>query len=196
MKSNEAAFQIVVEFDKGLLQHFNVDQWNTFVNGLFEQGLLAACWSPSERPPLLVVLLDFKGLRRAHYQIDNIDFRHCWLERADFTRASLRGAKLGCGRDISYRECRVHGADFRNIEITGCDFTGCIGVDTALFDGATYDPANPPKGLPQEILARCTPNAAPPPTDCRLPSNPQEPMGFQQAPLRCCATIHRIPIGD
>jgi len=196
MNNGERAIQIVVEFDKGLLQHFDVDQWNAFVNGLFEQVLLAACWSPSERPPLLVMLLDFKGLRRAHYHLDGIDLRLCWLQDADFTRASLRGAKLGCGRDISYRGARLHCADFRHVEISGCDFSGATGLDTAHFDGTTYDPENPPKGLPQEILAYCTPNADPPPTNCRQRSNPQEPMGFQQAPIRCCATIHRIPIGD
>ena len=194
------AIQVVIEFDKALFGHVvgerGVAGWNAFAGCLFERRLLAACWPPAERPPPLVALLDFRGLRRAHYRLDGIDLRLCWLERADFTGASLRGARLGCGRDVSYRGARLHGADFRHVEISGCDFTGCLGIEAALFEGAIYDPANPPVGLPPELLAACKPEAEPPPADRRQPSNPAGPAGFRQAPLRCLATIHLVPMEE
>ena len=190
-----SAIQIVVEFHRDLLGHFDVPSWNAFVADLLEKGLIPPIHSPGEKPEPIGVLLDFRGLKRSHYRLDGIDLRLCWLEDASFDFASLRNAKLGCGRNVSYRGSRLHGADLRNVEIRGCDFTGCVGLETALFDDAAYAPANPPVGLPPEILAQCKAEAEPPPTDRRQPSNPQEPTGFQQAPLQCHASIHLIPLG-
>jgi len=192
----EMTSTIIVEFRGDLLGHFDVPAWNAFVAGLFDRRLLAACWSRTERPPPLVILIDFRGLRRARYKLDGIDLRHCWLERADFTEASLRNSKMGCGRNVSYRGSRLNEADFRHVEISGCDFSGCQGIETALFDGAVYDPANPPLGLPPEALARCKPEADAPPLDRRQPDNPKEPTWFRQEPLRCCATIHMAPMEE
>ena len=192
----EMTATIIIELRADLLGHLDVPSWNAFVNALFERRLLSACWSPKERPPLLVMMLDFRGLRRARYKLDGIDLRHCWLADADFTGASLRNAKLGCGRNVCYKGARLHGADFRHVEISGCDFTDCQGFDAALFDGAAYDPANPPKGLPSEALAVCRSDAEPPPTDRRQPTNPAEPTWFRQSPLRCHATIHMAPMEE
>ena len=190
------ATTIIIEFRADLLGHFDVPSWNAFVNALFERRLLSACWSRTESPPLLVMMLDFRGLRRARHRLDGIDLRHCWLERADFTGASLKNAKLGCGRNVCYKGARLHGADFRHVEISGCDFSGCLGIESAMFDGAVYDPANPPVGLPPELLAACKPEAEPPPSDPRRPSNPMEPMWFRQDPLKCHATIHVAPMEE
>ena len=185
---------IIVELHKDLLGHFDVPSWNSFVANLVERRLLSICWSRWESPPLLVVMIDFRGLRRVHYRLDGIDLRHCWLADADFTEASLRNARLGCGRNVCYKGARLHGADFRHVEISGCDFTDCLGIETALFAGAVYDPENPPKGLPPEVLVRCRPEAEPPPLDRRQPDNPMEPAWFRQEPLRCNATIHIAPM--
>src|ERR1035437_6033215 len=135
----EMTFTIIIEFRADLLGHFDVPGWNAFADALFERPLLSACWSRGERPPLLVVLLDFRGLRRARHKLDGIDLRHCWLERADFTGASLRNSKMGCGRNTSYRGARLHGPNFRHVEISGCDFSGAAGLESAMFDGAAYD---------------------------------------------------------
>lgn len=190
------SIHLIVEFDKELFNHVvgerGVAGWNDFVGDLFERRLLAACWASTEMPPPLVILFDFRGLRRAHYRLDDVDLRCCWLQGADFTGASLKNSHLGCGRGVSYRKSRLHGADFRHVEISGCDFTGAAGIETAIFDGAVYDPANPPLGLPPETLAKCKPEAEPPPADHRLPTNPMEPW-FRQSPLRCHATIHIAP---
>ena len=190
----EMTFTIIVEFRADLLWHFDVPGWNAFVASLFERRLLAACWSRAERPPPLVILIDFSGLRRAHYRLDGADFRYCWLQDADFTGASLRNARLGCGRNACYMGARLHGADFRHVEISGCDFTDCQGLDTVHFADAVYNPENQPKGLPPEVLAVCKPEAEPPPVDRRQPTNPAEPTWFRQAPLRCRATIHMAPM--
>ena len=190
----EMTFTIIIEFHHELLGHFNVPEWNAFVAGLVERRLLSICWSRTERPPLLVMMIDFRGLRRAHYKLDGIDLRHCWLADADFTGASLRNAWMGCGRNACYKGARLHGADFRHVEISGCDFTDATGIETAMFDDAMYDPANPPKGLPPEVLAVCKPEAEPPPADRRQPTNPVEPTWFRQAPLKCQATIHMMPM--
>jgi hypothetical protein len=194
MDDRPMATTIIIEFRADLLGHFDVPGWNAFVNALFERRLLSACWSRWESPPLLVTMIDFRGLRRARYKLDGIDLRHCWLERADFTGASLRNSKMGCGRDASYRGARLHGADFRHVEISGCAFDDALGLESAMFDGAVYCPANPPKGLPPEVLARCKPEAEPPPLDRRQPTNPKEPTWFRQEPLRCNATIHVAPM--
>lgn len=196
VKDSETAFQIVLEFDKGLLQHFDVKQWNSFMSDLLSKDLTPPLYTPGERPHPVSVMLDFHGLRRAHYRLDGINLSLCWLERADFTGASLRNARLGCGRNVCYRGARLHGADFRDVEISGCDFSDAIGLAPEMFLGAAYDPANPPIGLSQDILAVCRAESEPPASDPRAPSNPQEPTGFRQAPLRCHATIHTINWGE
>lgn len=190
----QAYIQIVVEFRRDVLNHFSVPEWNAFVADLLGKHLIPPIHALGEKPEPLSVLLDFRGLKRSHYRLDGIDLRLCWLEGASFEFASLRKARLGCGRNVSYKGSRLHGADFHHVEISGCDFTDCVGIETAIFENAVYDPANPPVGLPPEILAICKPEAEPPPTDRRQPTNPAEPTGFQQAPLRCLATIHLIPM--
>ena len=194
MKGIGTAIQIIVEFDRGLLQYLDVPQWNAFVADLLSEGLTPPVYEPGVRPPPIAVMLDFSRLGRARYNLDCIDLQLCWLEGADFTGASLRGARMGCGRDVKYAGSRLHGADFRDVEISGCDFTGCLGMETAMFVGAAFNPANPPVGLPASILAVCKAEAEPPPEDRRTPANPMEPTGFQQAPIKCHATIHTIPL--
>lgn len=188
------AIQIIVEFNSSLLSHFSVATWNAFVDDLMEKNLIPPMWSPGERPSPVAVMLDFSRLQRRNYRLDGINLALCWLENADFTGASLKNAHLGCGRHVCYRECRLDNADFTLVEISGCDFTDCTGIETAIWDRATYDPANPPVGLPPEIVARCKPEAKPPPENPRAPSNPAEPTGFMVAPLRACVTIHEIPM--
>jgi hypothetical protein len=92
------------------------------------------------------------------------------------------------------------GTDFRNIEITGCDFTGAIGMELALWDGAVFDEGNPPIGLPPEVLAKC--KAEPPePVAPQKPNDPDEPIDpfnvprapFNECPLRACITIIEPP---
>ena len=193
---NKVTMQVVVEFDKSILSRFDVPGWNAFVADLMSYKLIPPMWESGERPPPLGVLLDFSGLKRMNYRLDGIDLSMCWLGDADFTGASLKNAQLGCGRNVSYRACRLHGADFTGIEISGCDFSDATGMETAQFDGAVYDPANPPKGLPENILASCLPDALPPPENSREPRNPAEPTGFTVMPLRCTATIHTVPVEE
>jgi hypothetical protein len=190
---SQTYIQIVVEFRRDLFGHFNAQGWNAFIADLLEKNLIPPIYTPEIKPEPLSVLLDFSGLKRPHYHLDGIDLRMCWLEGASFEFASLRNARLGCGRNVSYRGSRLNGADFRDVEISGCEFSGATGLDTAMFDAAVYCPSNPPINLPPEILAQCKAEAEPPPDDRRKPSNPMEPSGFQQAPIRCLATINLIP---
>lgn len=187
------AMRIVVEFDRSLLSHFSVSAWNDFIDGLMAMNLTPITWSPGERPPPLGVLLDFSRLQRAHYRLDGIDLSMCWLEDADFTGASLKGARLGCGKNVSYRQARLDLADFSDgVEISGCDFTDATGLETALFDGASYGLADQPKGLPPEILAVCKAKADAPPAD---PQKVSAPRHLSEVPLRACVTIHATPMG-
>lgn len=55
--------------------------------------------------------------------------------------------------------------------------------------GAVFDPANPPKGLPEDVLAKCLPDSAPPPENQREPLNPQEPVHCPH-----CDTRQTIPL--
>ena len=195
-EDGKTAIQIIVEFDRSLLSHFTVSTWNSFINDLMSANLIPPIWSQGERPPPVAVMLDFSRLQRRTYRLDGINLVFCWLENADFTGASLKNARLGCGRNVSYRNCRVDNADFALVEISGCDFTGCTGIETARFDNAVYDPANPPIGLPAEILARCKPDAKPPPENPRTPRNPKEPSCYAVSPLRACVTIHSVPVEE
>lgn len=191
------AIQLIAEFGADLLMCIlscdGVEAWNDLVDDLMERNLLPPCWEAGSKPEPVGLLLDLSNLKLPHHQLDNIDLSMCWLANANFTGASLRNAKMGCGRNVSYRMARIDGADFRGIEISGCDFSGCSG--TAMFDGAVFDPANPPIGLPAEVMAVCKPEAAPPPTNVREPRNPQA-RGFEQAPIKCFASIHFVPIGE
>jgi hypothetical protein len=185
-----AAMQIIVEFDRSLLSHFTVSEWNAFIDDLMARDLIPPTWSEGERPPPMGVMVNFRNLQRAHYRLEGINLSMCWLEGADFTEANLKHAQLGCGRNVCYRGARLDHADC-GVEISGCDFTDATGLDTAKFKGAVYDPANPPIGLPPEVLAVCKAEADPP-ADPRQPSNPQEPTGMSESPLRACVTIQKI----
>jgi hypothetical protein len=195
----DSAIMVVVEFRKDLfgliVANLGVAGWNRYVANLLEKDLIPPSWAQGQRPPPLAAMIDLRGLRATNCRLDDIHLGLCWLQDADFSGSSLRGAKLGCGRGVSYRGCRLDGADFRGVEISGSDFTGATGLDTALFDGAVYDPGNVPIGLPPEVLAVCRPTAEPPPSNPRKPTNPQEPSGYGEAPIRCFASIHVVPIG-
>jgi hypothetical protein len=196
--ARDGAIMIVVEFRKDLFRRIvaelGVDGWNRHVADLLERELIPPAWLEGTRPPPLAAMIDLRGLRATHCRLDGIDLRPCWLADADFTGSFLRDARLCCGRNVSYKGCRLDGADFRGVEISGADFTDATGLETALFDKAVYAPANPPTGLTPGILATCRPEAEPPPASPRQPSNPQEPSGYGEAPLRCFASIHVVPM--
>jgi hypothetical protein len=190
------AMQVVVELRADLQGWFDVAEWNSFVAWLGSTRLLPPTWEKGEAPLPLGVIISLKGLRRPRYRLDGIDLSACWIEDASFDGASLRGMRAGCGRNVSYRGARLHGADFRGVEVSACDFAGATGIDPAMFEGAVFAPGMPPTGLPADAMAMLGPGAEPPPADPREPTNPREPSGFGVAPIRCHATIHRIPIED
>ena len=185
------AAQVVVELGKDLFHQIvaegGVPAWNSFVSDLFKRELLSVAWSPKEIPPPFIVMIDLSGIRLDHRRLDAINLSHCWLEGASFNGSSLRNARLGCGRKVSYRGAWLQGSDFRNVEISGCDFTGSKGIEDALFDCASYD--EPPIGLPPAVMARCIHEP-----DCGRFASPTGPSEFGQAPLRCSASFHLIPV--
>ena len=184
---------VVLEFDKSLFGHYTVAQFSAFTADLLARGLIPPAYSPGRRPDPLAVMIDFTGLRLPRHILDGIDLRMCWLADADLTGSSLRNARMGESRNVSFKSCRLDHADFREVEISGCDFSGATGLETAMFEGAVYCPTNPPKGLPPEIFAVCKPEAEPPPSDPRQPRNPQEPARFRQTTIRCHAIVLTIP---
>jgi len=199
VNNDKQAIQIVVEFDWRLLNlilsNGGVPAWNRFSRRLLEGGLIPVTWTAGEEPDPVGVMLNFDHIRMPHYHLDGIDLCLCWLEAADFTGASMKDASIGSCPDALFRAARLHGCEFLG-DISGCHFEDATGLDTAKFGLAVYHPGNPPIGLPPQALAVCLPDVAPPPTDPRLPRNPMEPTGFQQAPLRCHASIHIVPIGE
>ena len=182
---------VVIEFDRSLLNHFTVAEWNAFVADLMARDLIPAVWTDGDRPPPITVVFDFRRLLRAHYRLDGIDLRLCYHDNADFIGASLKNARLGFGKNACYRGARLHGADFQGIEISGCDFTDCLGVEPAMFAGAVYHPANPPKGLPPEVLAVCEEETGEPSPRPYRASKPTSRTYYTESPLRCCATIQK-----
>ena len=178
---------VVVELGKDLLNHFSVSEWNAFMVDLMVRNLIPTCWEAGKSPPPITVDLNFRRLQRAHYRLDGIDLSLCFLDHADFSQTSLKNARLGSGKNVSYRGARLQGADFRGIEISGNDFTDCIGVEPAMFEGAYYDPDNPPKGLPPEVLAVCVGDEE---TAVRPTSGQSFPT---ESPLHACVTIQRVP---
>jgi hypothetical protein len=190
-EADRTSKQVMIEFDRSLLQHFNVSSWNEFVEALVRRELVPTVWGPGERPPPVGIMFNFRRLKRRHYVLDGIDLSLCSLDNADFEGASLKGAQLGCGRNVCYRNVRMDaGTDFRNIEITGCDFTGAIGLELALWDGAVYDEGNPPIGLPTEVLSRC--KAEPP--EPVAPQKPNDPDDDE--PLDPCNPVPRAPFNE
>src|SRR5581483_1854092 len=70
--------------------------------------------------------------------LDGADFSRAWL-RADFRRASLRGARF---REATVKACDFRGADLREADFSGAalcgaDFEGAV-LDGARFVGAYY----------------------------------------------------------
>ena len=180
---------VIVEFDESLFSRFSAETWNAFARDLplpiFE----------GSKPPPLSAILDFSGIKRRNADLDGIDLSMVFADGGgDLSGSSLRHAHLFSGKNVLYRNCLLDYADFSFVEISGCDFTGATGLEMATFEGAIYDPLNPPKGLPVETLARCKPMAEPMPESPCEPAAPQEPTNFTVAPLRVTATIHTIPL--
>jgi hypothetical protein len=180
------AMQVVVEIDRSLIQHFDVPGWNQFVADLSRHGLLPAAWAPGERPPPVAIMLDFRRVQRARYRLSGIDLSLCWLEGANFEGSCLKGAKMGCCPNATFRDARLQGADFSDCDVSGCCFVGAE-LHGAKFDHAVYDPANPPVGLPPELLAVCKPDSDAKPS----PAKPQGRPG--ERPLRATVTISEVP---
>jgi uncharacterized protein YjbI with pentapeptide repeats len=72
----------------------------------------------------------------------------------NFEGASLVGARIGCCHGDSFRGCALTGGDLQDAEITACDFSRAK-LDGIKMDGASYDPANPPRGLSEKLLSAC-----------------------------------------
>ncbi len=180
------AMQVVVELGRTILQHMDVRGWNEFVGELVRRGMVPIAWSKGERPPPVGVMFDFRGLRRMHYRLNGINLSLCALDGGSFECASLKGALLGDGKAVCYRGARIHGARFCG-DISGCDFSGCSGIEHALWDDASFSVEDPPIGLPPEVLTRCKPEPASAPGDGDMPSTPPE------QPLRATVTITEVP---
>ena len=185
--------QVLVEFDRSLMSHLSVEQFNALVDGLSEMHLAPTVWEAGSVPPPFGVIFDFSGLRRRNYRLDGVDLSLCWLGDADFEGASLKGAQMGCCPRSCFRNARLQGADFTLCDVSDCDFTGAE-LEGTVFTNATYAVGHEPVGLPTGTLALCKPEATPPPVNPRTPENPREPAGPTVAPLRCSATIHNVPM--
>ena len=186
--------QVLVEFDRSLMSHFTVEQFNALVDGLSEMHQAPTVWEAGSVPPPFGVTFDFSRLQRAHYRLDGIDLSLCWLADSNFTGASLKDAQMGCCPRTSFRNARLQGADFTLCDISDCDFAGAE-LEGTIFDGAVYAVGHEPVGLPTATLALCKPEAVPPPVNPRTPENPQEPTGPTVCPLKCSATIHWRGLG-
>ncbi len=184
--SNRTAMQIIVEIDRGLLQHFDVRLWNAFMADLSRHQLIPTVWSPGEVPAPVGIMLNFRGLQRAHYRLNGIDLSLCGLEGANFEGACLQGAKLGCCPNATFKDARLQEADFSDCDVSGCCFIGAE-LQGADFTRVTYDPANPPIGLPAELLAKL--KAEPPDP----PVNADKQGRFTERPLKACVTISEVP---
>ena len=192
---------VVVEFDKTIflqiLGEGGIPAWNRYVADLSARNLIPPMWGTGcgdGKPPPLAAMVDLAGIRLRNYRLDGANFAYCWLADADLSSSSLKGVVMGCCPRADLRGARIHGCDFRHVDVSDCRLDGCIGIEEALWDGAVFSPGHAPSGLPPEILSRCEPEADPPPIDRRTPENPAEPTGFSQSPLRCVATIHFVPV--
>ena len=199
MNNDQKAIQIVIEFDGKLLNHIlgavGVPGWSRYARQLLDSYLIPVEWIAGQKPEPLGVMLDFDHIRMPHYNLDGIDLSLCWLEAADFTSASLKDASIGSCPNAIFRGARLHECEFLG-DISGCHFEDATGLDTAKFGLAVYQSGNPPVGLPPDALAACRLDTEPPQANPRAPRNPMEPTGFQQAPLKCHASIHVIPTGN
>lgn len=187
--STRTAMQVIVEISRDLLQSFNVKDWNEFVAELSRRELIPVVWSLGERPPPLGVMLDFRGLRRGHYHLTGIDLSLCWLDRACFEGACLKGAKMGCCPNADFRNARLQGASFYMCDISGCRFEGAE-LHDADFTDASYAMGHAPTGLPAETLAKCKAVMPEPPP---APRDPDNPPRSPERPLRATVTVSEVP---
>ena len=177
---------VIVEFDCGLMEHFDVTSFNEFMEKLVRRGMTPVAWSKGKRPPPVGVMFDFRHLQRPNATLSGIDLTFCDLEGgADFTGTNLQGAKLGSCPQACFRHAWLEGACFRG-DISGADFTGAELAD-ADFSHAYYFADKPPSGLSPEALAAC--EVLPPSVDDagQMPPVPAEQV------LRAKVTITEVP---
>ncbi len=183
---------INLEFGTGLLIRIldegGVQAWNRFLGQLFDRNEVAGAWSHGETPPLVDVGFDFSGLHAPRKDLDGIDLWLCSLDGANFDRTSLRGAKIGCCANASFRYACLAGATF--YDISGCDFTGAQ-LEGIVTKDMTFDPSRPPVGLPPELLSLIKLDP------CERRESRDDELGeiSQYVPdiLDCHASIHFIP---
>ena len=187
--SSRTAMQIMVDISRDLLQAFDVKTWNAFAADLSHLLPIPTAWEPGEHPPPIGIILDFRRLQRAHYRLIGIDLSRCWLDEANFEGSNLKDAKMGSCSNATFKDACLQGADFSNCDISGCNFTGADLRDINFKD-ATYDPADPPTGLPPELLAKCK---AEPPDPSNPPASTSNLGRFAARPIRACVTINEVP---
>ena len=113
---------------------------------------------------------DLSGTAMQRIRLGDVDMGGCRFDGCD-----MRGAELcGC-RGCSFRGADLRGAVFELCDLGGADFTGAAIDILTVFDQCGFGEGNPPKGLPQGILALC--RAAPPEAREPLPRTGILPIG-------------------
>lgn len=126
-----------------------IEEWNHWVQAiapLVTQG--AGCLSEA-----LIVGLDFSSSNLIGMDLDGIHLSLAWLEDVDFSRASLRGAKIGCPVRAVFRGADLAGAMICG-DVTGTDFRGAY-LDSISLEDCGYEQSSPPLGLPDHLLTQC-----------------------------------------
>ena len=155
-----------IHFLTTMLDRFGADGWNGWQYAVLER--LPMSWSEgADEPPARLWFeagsADFTGMR-----LDGADFGLVNCEAARFDRASAVGTMFGTCPRASFRNADLREAVFIG-DITAADFSGAR-LDGVSFVDATYNPDDPPVGLPIELLR-----------DCRAEPIEDEPAGWPPA---------------
>jgi hypothetical protein len=135
----------MLSFDNG------VGIWNRWIRSL-EFFLNAPCTDKMDPP--LVADLDFTGGDLRGLNLNGINLDDVWLEKADFTGASLRSAIIGfCPYAIMKAADLSHA--ILTSDVSAVDFTGAKLENLEIGGFCHYQQGFPPVGLSPDLLSQC-----------------------------------------
>ena len=118
-----------------LVEKDGIQIWAKLMAHWQEQDDFLCGYDPTrDHEPAICLTLDFADADFTNLFLAGVDLRFAWLNRADFSGASLECAMFDCSH--------ISATDFSKAQMVGASFLYCM-----------YHPEHPPRGLCQEVMA-------------------------------------------
>jgi len=135
--------------------------WNVYVKSLLKSQLWIMtglpfpneCEAGEGLPVLVSIDLSNQDFRNA--KLAGLDLFFPDLKGSDFSGANLSGSRIGDVEGSVFKGANLQNAVLMG-DISGSDFTGAL-LEGTQFRDARYDKFRRPLGLPDELLAKCSP---------------------------------------